>query len=529
MADGVTYLNAGDTVAVELTFSVAIANSATVQFLNETTNLGAAVTATRNSANTAHTATYTVADGDTVPSGSLKYDVTNESNLRNSAGTALPNRDPADIADTAIDTTAPTVSGISGPSVAQSEPFDITVTFSEAVTGFDSTDDLEVSGGTAQAPEPDGGSNTRYTVAVTPDSGAGRVNVQVPASAAADLAGNESLASASDAALSVSIESLAAWEVVRPGGDTRCADGSDYRFFVRENDPTRLLFFLQGGGACWSHSTCGAGSASYNDNLDELDSIDDLSMAGIFNFEREENPFREYSVVYVPYCTGDVHLGDSDQDYSDGGGSSITIYHRGFKNATSAVEHTVATFGELETIFVAGSSAGAIPSPYYAAKLAERYPGAEIAQLGDGAGGYSKAETQATNWGTLQYLTQTQAFSHLSAADFEAQQLYIAAGEAYPEFRLARYDVEEDTTQRLFLSLAGMPVSSLRPSLIANNADIRGEVTRFKAFIDCGTSHTILGSTRFYSRSVCGTNIRDWVADHANKTEIRDVTCGNCE
>ena len=167
-----TYLNAGDTVAVELTFSVAIANSATVQFLNETTNLGTAVTATRNSTNTAHTATYTVADGDTVPSGSLKYDVTNESNLRDSAGAALPNRDAADIADTAIDTTAPTVSGITGPSVAQSEPFDITVTFSEAVTGFDSTEDLDVSGGTVQAPGADGGNQTRYSVTVSPDRAA---------------------------------------------------------------------------------------------------------------------------------------------------------------------------------------------------------------------------------------------------------------------------------------------------------------------------------------------------------------------
>ena len=101
-----TYLNAGDTVAVELTFSESIANSATVQFLDGTTNLGGAITATRNSANTEHTATYTAVNGDTVASGSLKYDVTNESELTDSGGAALANRAAADISNTAIDTTA---------------------------------------------------------------------------------------------------------------------------------------------------------------------------------------------------------------------------------------------------------------------------------------------------------------------------------------------------------------------------------------------------------------------------------------
>ena len=195
----------------------------------------------------------------------------------------------------------------------------------------------------------------------------------------------------------------------------------------------------------------------------------------------------------------------------------------------AAVEHAGETFDALESIFVSGSSAGAIPSPYYAVKLAERYPDVPVAQLGDGAGGYGRSQTQSDSWGTLQYLTQTPAFSHLTSATFDFQQLYIAAGKAYPEFRLARYDAEEDGTQKLFLSLAGLPVSSLRPSLDANNAEIRAEVTNFRAYIDCGTSHTILGYPRFYTASVCGTNFRDWVADQLARKSIEDTSCGNCQ
>ncbi len=528
MADGVTYLNAGDTVVVKLTFSKAIATSARVQFLNGTTNLGGSIEATRNSANTEHTATYTVGEGETVASGSLKYDLSNESQLRDSSGTALPSQDPADIASTAIDTTAPSVTGITGPAGAQSGAFEVSIAFSEDVTDFDSAEDLRVSGGMAGSPTADGGSKTMYSATVTPAGDAVTVAVSIPAGAAMDLAGNENTASAAGEALSVSIVSPPGWKAVLPGGDTRCADGSDYRFFVRENDPSRLLFFLQGGGACWSRSTCDPGSASYNRNLDDFDSIDELRMEGIFNYDRADNPFRDYSVVFVPYCTGDVHLGDYDRDYPGSGSSSLKIYHRGFANAMAAVDHTVDNFDQVETIFVSGSSAGAIPSPYYAVRLAEHYPNASVGQLGDGAGGYGRSETQARNWGTLQYLTQTAAFADVTETDFEAHDIYIAAGKAFPEFRLARYDHEEDTTQKLFLTLAGMPVTSLRARLIDHNDTIQKELPGFRAFIDCGSSHTILAYPRFYTSTVCGNAFRDWVADLAKRETLTDRTCGNC-
>jgi hypothetical protein len=50
-------------------------------------------------------------------------------------------------------------------------------------------------------------------------------------------------------------------EVVAPGGQTGCeAEGEEYRFFVRGGNPHRLLLHFDGGGACWSYSSCGTGA-----------------------------------------------------------------------------------------------------------------------------------------------------------------------------------------------------------------------------------------------------------------------------
>ena len=45
------------------------------------------------------------------------------------------------------------------------------------------------------------------------------------------------------------------WKKVVPGGDCECADGSEFAFWERRADPTKVVFFLDGGGACFDAAT----------------------------------------------------------------------------------------------------------------------------------------------------------------------------------------------------------------------------------------------------------------------------------
>ena len=46
------------------------------------------------------------------------------------------------------------------------------------------------------------------------------------------------------------------WEKIVPGGDCVCADGSEFAFWERQADPTKVVFYLDGGGACTDATTC---------------------------------------------------------------------------------------------------------------------------------------------------------------------------------------------------------------------------------------------------------------------------------
>ena len=126
------------------------------------------------------------------------------------------------------------------------------------------------------------------------------------------------------------------WERVDPGGDCQCADGSEFNFWVREANPARVVFYLGGGGACFSAETCAPERDLYKTTVED----DPTDQRGMFDLDDERNPFADYSFVYVPYCTGDVHVGDTTKEYAPG----PTIRHKGYINASAALCRLAATF-----------------------------------------------------------------------------------------------------------------------------------------------------------------------------------------
>jgi hypothetical protein len=257
---------------------------------------------------------------------------------------------------------------------------------------------------------------------------------------------------------------------------------------------------------------------------------------GIFEFGNAENPFADYSFVVAPYCTGDVHLGDNVSTYdgpatADHEAHTLTVHHRGIVNAQTVLDWTYAHFDPSD-VFVTGSSAGAIPSPYYAWLIADEYPEARIAQLGDGAGGYRRSGdatmSRMEQWGTMKHLGQYPEFADMPLEAFAYEDLYVAAAKRHPRITFAEYDAAEDAVQKRFLAMAGSETETLLDLLRANHADIRAEADNFRSYVAGGDSHTILARPEFYTFHVNGRRIRDWVADLADYRTVEDVACDRC-
>lgn len=321
------------------------------------------------------------------------------------------------------------------------------------------------------------------------------------------------------------------WNWLQPGGETTCSDGSPYQFAVREGSGEDLLIYFQGGGACWSALTCGPLNRTFTPSVDP-EAIEQQG-DGIFNFERPDNPFGDYDMVVIPYCTGDVFMGDRVQEYGSGS-NAATIHHNGYTNATTALDWVYANFPAPESVFVTGESAGALGASFHAPWIIEQYPETRLAVLGDSAGGYSAPGFDLgmifEPWGTVALLpdwipglAEVESPAELAFEDF-----YIETAAYYPEIVFAQYNTLYDEVQAFFRSLIpGTPPieDSLPDALDA----IAAATPNFRSYLAGGSQHTILHLPEFYTVAADGVAIRDWVAALAAGEPVESVTCDPCE
>ncbi len=151
------------------------------------TGSAASITGWRaNSDNTVYTVTITPTASGTVTIGVAANVASDAANNQNTAATSK---------NVTVDVDKPTVT-IGVPSGVQNSAFNVSVTFTEAVSGFTQSD-LSV-GGTASASVTawSGTRNTTYTATITPTS-SGTVTLNVAAGVAADAANNSNTAATS--------------------------------------------------------------------------------------------------------------------------------------------------------------------------------------------------------------------------------------------------------------------------------------------------------------------------------------------
>jgi hypothetical protein len=94
------------------------------------------------------------------------------------------------------------------------------------------------------------------------------------------------------------------------------------------------------------------------DTLDEATVLREARSAGGFILDREDatNPYRDQSYVYVPYCAGDVHAGDTITDYRTP--RTMASIHRGAHNVELVLSRLATTLPALDRVTMAGESAG---------------------------------------------------------------------------------------------------------------------------------------------------------------------------
>lgn len=165
------------------------------------------------------------------------------------------------------------------------------------------------------------------------------------------------------------------WEMVELPADSgaACGDGSPYRFFVNRTPLSRdVAVSYEGGGACWDQKAClgegKLGAANPNGIPPDYMQSANVAFGLVTPFTARNDPAQavqtqSWNLVFLPYCTGDVHAGSKVAVYADAYPATPRVeYHRGQANVSAAATWLRAHLGQPEKMLLTGFSAGGVGS-----------------------------------------------------------------------------------------------------------------------------------------------------------------------
>jgi len=300
---------------------------------------------------------------------------------------------------------------------------------------------------------------------------------------------------------------------------------------VHPGTVNRLVVYFQGGGACWNDFTCSDPDSYFDNAVDESDNPENWT-GGIGDLDNPDNPFKDWFVLFIPYCTADVHWGNNTQTYTIGD-EDTTLYHKGFVNFSAVLDWIEANFEQPEKIFVSGCSAGSYGSIMGAPHIHEAYPDVPFYHLGDAGAGVITDDFFAsgyTNWDVTDSRPDWIPAPNGSWLEVsELAKMYIALATYYPDDRWSQYNTAYDIEQIFFYGAMGGNAADWSDLMLASMQEIQDGAPNFHSYTAPGAIHCITGNDIFYTREVEGVKFSDWVDAMVNDEAWDDVMCTDCE
>lgn len=292
--------------------------------------------------------------------------------------------------------------------------------------------------------------------------------------------------------------------------DSACDDGSPTGIAVSPGTGPDLVVVLNGGGACWDYLTCYVVGTSSRGPYGEPQflALQATALPGsILDRTLPGNPFQDATLVFVPYCTGDIHGGDNVAVYA-GPGETRAFHHVGHANLVAFTRRLAATWPAPRRLVVSGASAGGFGTVVNYDTFRRQWPDAQAFLIDDSGPPLERGvipqgllDAWYASWRldlVLDPLCGTACRTDLSAC-------LSAVMARYPADRMALLSSLQDRVIAGYFTLSG---AQLEQALLGLAADVIDPAPNARHFFVPGSTHTMLGNPAAFGQ---GAPLLDWL------------------
>lgn len=297
-----------------------------------------------------------------------------------------------------------------------------------------------------------------------------------------------------------------------------CRDGSSAGIGARlQTGADKLMIFLEGGGACFDADSCSDNPENFNEDTFAERIEEDLT-EGIFNDDEADNPLAAWNIIFVPYCSGDLHSGDST-DMTVPGVDGVQQF-LGYANAGNAIAIAEEYFTDIVQVMLSGQSAGGFGTLMNYPQMVAAFAPLPVVLLND-SGPLHRDNAVLSPllqlgvralWGVVVPEDCTEC-NGLFGDGIENIQPYLA--ETYSDGVFGLFSTTGDETIRDFFGVFGEITPEMyRAAIIDLRDNLLLPTGRWSTYYMEETFHTFTtDDDRFYEIVVDDTPLTTWVAD----------------
>jgi hypothetical protein len=216
---------------------------------------------------------------------------------------------------------------------------------------------------------------------------------------------------------------------------------------------------------------------------------------GIWDRSLSNNPFKDWSWVYIPYCTGDLHTGSTTKVFPT---TQMTGHFAGRQNLALDLAQIVPSFPSVSHVVLSGSSAGSVGALINYDFVAQAFGGVRVDLVDDSAPIFPNPLWPGVGLSVMFSAWNTSAAmpADCPQCSHDAANLYGFLSQKYPASRFALTDHDSDATVApLYLMGPGpapAPVRSFYFSLGDFTNNELAPLPNWRYYVSSSSVHTLL-------------------------------------
>jgi hypothetical protein len=330
------------------------------------------------------------------------------------------------------------------------------------------------------------------------------------------------------------------WNTVEPGGATICSKGDPFKFFVRPGATDKVVIEFSGGGACWSDATCPLAdtAAIFTSTVDTPVYVADESKApGLSNHARDDNPIKDWTHIFIGYCTGDVHAGDNVKTYinadeKDPAKKELVINHKGAANTRAVLSWVFKNFSTPQQLLMTGCSAGGYGATFWSPHVKRHYKQTKIYHFSDSAAGVVSPSffSEINDSWKPQGVYPTYIPGSDPSIKSNLSSFYNAVGSFFPDMPMTQFNTRLDGTQALYFNfVTGEKKEAWSRLMLDEMTAIRTGSPGYRAYLADGDKHCVIDKDDFYTTQLEGKTVASWLGDLVADRKPADLSCPDCK